>query len=93
MSQISYVDFTVVGFKYRGFQPEILRKGKISLEEENDNPYDLNAVRVMVDGEKVGYVTADTCVGIRTWLSKVISVEVNQIYKASADCSLVINDR
>lgn len=29
----------------------------ISMEKEDDNPYDSNAIKIMVDGVKVGYVS------------------------------------
>ena len=42
------------------------------LVPENDNPYDSNAVKVMIDGKHVGYLDREAACGFRKVFSKIV---------------------
>jgi hypothetical protein len=56
--------FTAVGMRFRGnhrFTPN----DQITLEADNENPCDSNAVKVMVDGRHVAYASREDCPKLR----------------------------
>ena len=48
---------TIVGFKYNGKSPSSITEGELSYEVEPNKKFDSNAVKVLVNGSLVGYVT------------------------------------
>ena len=50
---------TIVGFRFNNKTPNILTKGKVSFEKEPTSKFDKNAVKVLVNGEFVGYVAKE----------------------------------
>ena len=79
--------FTVVGFRFVGETPQSLKNGKITLEPEPTNPYDSNAIRVLVNGKAVGHVAREDCKYMKDNISADISVI--ETYSASAVCRCV----
>lgn len=57
--------FVVVGFSFYGNTPEVMTKGTISLENEDNNEIDKNAIMVKVDNKKVGYLSAEDALFLR----------------------------
>lgn len=60
------IRFFVVGMKFHGnhiFTNE--DNGKISLEKEDDNPYDNNAIKVLVNKKHVAYVAKEYAAELR----------------------------
>lgn len=78
--------FTVVGFRFVGEEPSVLDSGVITLEADNNNPYDANAVKVLVDNVPVGHVAKNDCVRIREYINKIKSINALVFYFASALC-------
>lgn len=84
------VVFTVVGMRFYGhhvFRPD----DNISLEKEDDNPKDRNAIKVIVNDKHVAYVAREDAVKLR----KVEGFETAKIVfvrnlRASTDLKLVI---
>lgn len=60
--------FSAVGMKYRG-NYIFKRTDKVSLVLENDNPYDKNAIKVVVGGKHVAYVCRDDTLRVREAMS------------------------
>ena len=48
-----------LGFRFNNKTPNILTKGKVSFEKEPTSKFDKNAVKVLVNGEFVGYVAKE----------------------------------
>lgn len=78
--------FTAVGFKFRGETSSVLESGTITLETEDDNQYDKNAVKVLVDGTHVGYVARENCLTVRKHLNEIKTISLSSKYAASATC-------
>ena len=60
--------FTAVGMRFRGkhvFTPE----DNISLQRDDENPHDSNAVKILVGGRHEAYVARDDCLKLRAAIS------------------------
>ena len=61
--------FTAVGMRFRGnhvFTPE----DNVTLQREDENPHDPNAVKILVGGRHVAYVSRDDCPQVRAAISR-----------------------
>ena len=67
--------FTVVGFRFRGCTPDVLNSGTITLEPDDNNPYDKNAVKVLVGDKHVAYVSRDDAEYIKQLITKLPNYE------------------
>ena len=66
MQNLDYLDFPIAGITYREKIDNYLGECVGTLEEEPDNPYDSNAIKVLAgDGHHVGYVPRDTIFDVR----------------------------
>lgn len=72
-------EIVVVGFKYTSNKPDILTKGKITLQKEPNNKYNSDAVKVLVDNKHVGYVANEYIKNI----DYTKTYQVFEIYNAS----------
>ncbi len=63
----------------------------VKLIQENKNPHDHNAVMVQIAGEKVGYISADEAVHVRTILNK-HSVKFISAFIGGGDYKEVFSD-
>lgn len=61
---------TVVGSHYYGYNVDDLLDKELTFEEEPDNSYDRNAIKVLADGFHCGYVSRYETKIIRTFLRK-----------------------
>lgn len=80
------MDFTGVGFRFRGKTPDcLLEDGFINLAPEDDNKHDPNAVKIIKDGEHVGYVSRSQNIAIREILEnhELYRIEVLEVFPAS----------
>jgi len=76
---------TAVGFRFRGFTPEVLRDKTITLKYEPDNVYDPNAISVLADGVFVGHITKDTQYKAKPYMNHgSYYINLGQTYSASA---------
>lgn len=82
--------FIVVGFRFRNKKSTILETGTITLELEDNNIYDENAVKVLVDGEHVGYVSKHECINVRDYFDSITGVECLEIFPNSAICRFIV---
>lgn len=82
---------TVVGFKYQKGRPSpsILKTGKITFDRQPDNPYDVNAILVSVNGIPVGHVSKDNNVNFP---KVIISAECLELYGASAKLTITFEN-
>ena len=89
------IEFSVVGFKFNDSNPNVLMEcDTIELIPEPENPFDPNAVKVIVDGKKSGHIASKYCKRILNILQEHIdfSIGVMDIYPASARCELYLDD-
>jgi hypothetical protein len=79
---------TVVGMKFRG-NHRFSTNDIIFLEKDENNPYDKNAIKVMVDEDHKGFLTKEDAIKVRkieNFESKVL--EFVQHFKASAQLQI-----
>ena len=56
----------IVGFSFSGYKWKKSDLGKsLELIAENENKYDPNAIRVHLDGKKIGYVAKESALEVR----------------------------
>jgi hypothetical protein len=81
---------TVVGFRHQTppQHPHILSQGIISYQKEPKNKHDINAVKVLVDGVHVGYISNTNN---KNFPDEVISTEVSDIYSHIAKIQITYN--
>lgn len=66
MQNLDYIEFDIAGMSYRENIDEYLGEHSGTLEEEPDNPYDANAIKILAeDGHHVGYVHKDMTAEVR----------------------------
>ena len=66
MQHLDYIDFPIAGMSYRENIDDYIGEHVGSLEEEPDNEYDANAIKVLAaDGHHLGYVPRDTIFDVR----------------------------
>lgn len=66
MQHLDYIDFPIAGITHRERIGDYLGERAGTLEEEPDNPYDANAIKVLAaDGHHLGYVPRDTIFDVR----------------------------
>jgi cobalamin biosynthesis Mg chelatase CobN len=86
-----YLNFMVVGMRFHG-DHVFTSYDAIRLEREDDNSYDANAVRVMVNTAQVGYVAREDAIKIRS-IENFEHKKVKWVrnYSASASLDLMLN--
>ena len=66
MQHLDYIDFPIAGITHRERIGDYLGEHVGTLEEEPDNPYDANAIKVLAaDGHHLGYVPRDFIFDVR----------------------------
>ena len=66
MQNLDYLDFPIAGITYREKIDNYIGECVGTLEEEPDNPYDSNAIKVLAgDGHHLGYVPRDYIFDVR----------------------------
>ena len=66
MQNLDYIDFPIAGITHRERIGDYLGERAGALEEEPDNPYDANAIKVLAaDGHHLGYVPRDYIFDVR----------------------------
>ena len=66
MQHLDYIDFPIAGITHRERIGDYLGEHVGTLEEEPDNPYDANAIKVLAaDGHHLGYVPRDYIFDVR----------------------------
>ena len=66
MQHLDYIDFPIAGITHRERICDYLGERAGTLEEEPDNPYDANAIKVLAaDGHHLGYVPRDYIFDVR----------------------------
>ena len=66
MQHLDYIDFPIAGITHRERIGDYLGERAGALEEEPDNPYDANAIKVLAaDGHHLGYVPRDYIFDVR----------------------------
>ena len=66
MQHLDYIDFPIAGITHRERIGDYLGEHVGTLEEEPDNPYDVNAIKVLAaDGHHLGYVPRDYIFDVR----------------------------
>ena len=66
MQHLDYIDFPIAGITHRERIGDYLGERAGTLEEEPDNPYDANAIKVLAaDGHHLGYVPRDFIFDVR----------------------------
>lgn len=82
------MEFIVVGFRFRGESPEVLKTGMITLQPEPDNEVDPNAIKVFVGNKHVGYVCKDHTTIIKSVIDTGIEfgIKAESFYPASVKC-------
>ena len=66
MQHLDYIDFPIAGITHRERIGDYLGEHVGTMEEEPDNPYDANAIKVLTaDGHHVGYVPRDYIFDVR----------------------------
>ena len=70
MQHLDYIDFPIAGITHRERIGDYLGEHVGTLEEEPDNPYDANAIKVLAaDGHHLGYVPRDYICDVRKFTS------------------------
>ena len=70
MQHLDYIDFPIAGITHRERIGDYLGERAGTLEEEPDNPYDANAIKVLTaDGHHLGYVPRDYICDVRKFTS------------------------
>ena len=70
MQNLDYIDFPIAGITHRERIGDYLGEHVGTLEEEPDNPYDANAIKVLAaDGHHLGYVLRDYICDVRKFTS------------------------
>ena len=70
MQHLDYIDFPIAGITHRERIGDYLGEHVGTLEEEPDNPYDANAIKVIAaDGHHLGYVPRDYICDVRKFTS------------------------
>ena len=97
-SKPATMDFTVVGMKFRGYKPADIvstySASIITLEPEPTNPYDAKAIKVLVEGKHMGYVTKDDCARVQEYMTAnpMHAFEVVDRYAASVIVTITAVD-
>ena len=66
MQHLDYIDFPIAGITHRERIGDYLGEHVGTLEEEPDNPYDANAIKILAaDGHHLGYVPRDYIFDVR----------------------------
>lgn len=70
MQHLDYIDFPIAGIAHRERIGDYLGEHVGTMEEEPDNPYDANAIKVLAaDGHHLGYVHRDYIFDVRKFTS------------------------
>ena len=70
MQHLDYIDFPIAGITHRERIGDYLGEHVGTLEEEPDNPYDANAIKILAaDGHHLGYVPRDFIFDVRKFTS------------------------
>ena len=70
MQNLDYIEFPIAGITHRERIGDYLGEHAGTLEEEPDNPYDANAIKVLAeDGHHLGYVPRDYIFDVRKFTS------------------------
>ena len=70
MQNLDYIEFPIVGISHRENIGNYLGEHLGTLEEEPDNPYDANAIKILAgDGHHLGYVPRDYIFDVRKFIT------------------------
>ena len=70
MQDLDYIEFPIAGISHRENIGNYLGEHLGTLEEEPDNPYDANAIKILAgDGHHLGYVPRDYIFDVRKFIT------------------------
>ena len=70
MQHLDYIEFPIAGITHRENIGNYIGEHLGTLEEEPDNPYDANAIKILAaDGHHLGYVPRDNIFDVRKFTS------------------------
>lgn len=89
MAKYVPVPFTAVGMRFRG-DHKFEAKDNISFEPEPENKFDPNAIKIMVDGVHVAYVSKEDTNKIKKFINMEGVVNIVESYAQSVSMQYMV---